>query len=407
MSPAFRLPAFLLLAWIGAPASASPAPEPPPEAEDLYLGASQALTRRDYPEAIRLLERLTALDDYPVYRADLGRAYLGAQQYERARAQFLLALEGQPPPEARDLLHFYLRMAEQRQTQAREWFARLELGWRHDSNVNLGPSRREATLYGLPFTWSDASLPRADQGLRLAASVVHARPLGHGWQWQSNGQLELLRQQNETDRNTDFFSLDSGPHIPILEGRGDLHLVAGVSRSWQGDAGQSRSCWFSPQASLPLAAGHQARARLLTRRAWFDAAAPMNADLGALTLAWRWEPAQDWTLEAALKTARESAADPAWSHRDRGATLELSGALPARLRLEAEIGLTRARYKAAESWADAPREERRRHVQLDLSRELGGGWYAALSWESARVEANLGPYDTRREIWQAQVSRAF
>lgn len=44
---------------------------------------------------------------------------------------------------------------------------------------------------------------------------------------------------------------------------------------------------------------------------------------------------------------------------------------------------------------------------LGLSRDLGGGYYGALSWNRARVVSNLGLYDTARDVFQLQINKAF
>jgi tetratricopeptide (TPR) repeat protein len=69
--------------------------------ERLYQQGECALLRRQYRTATESFSELVARDPNPVWRAELGRAYLGAQQFERAREQFLLALQSDPPQAAK------------------------------------------------------------------------------------------------------------------------------------------------------------------------------------------------------------------------------------------------------------------------------------------------------------------
>lgn len=379
-----------------------------PDAEAVrYLSGACALERREYREAIRQLEPLVAQEDYPVYRADLGRAYLGAQEFERARAEFLKALASNPPEEARALLQVFLQMADQQQTQAKDWIATLSLGWRHDSNVNGGPGNREVTLYGLPFTWSDDTLPKSDQAWRIAGALTHAKTLGGSLSWQTNAQLEWLRHQTHDAYDTSWLALDSGPHFSLAGGSADLYLPLGLSRTWLADADYVRMAWFAPQLSLTLNPRNQLLLAVSAQKKdYLDSPALGSVTRGA-SLAWRHELASRWVLEPSVKCAEEAAEDPAYSNRTRSLGLALRGNLPAGLRLNAEANYTRAEYAAAESWAAAPRADHRMNYALGFSRDLGGGYYGALSWSRARVVSNLGLYDTTRDVFQVQISKAF
>lgn len=343
-----------LQAAAGACAQLSALPANPDAEQARYLSGACALERREYREAIRLLEPLVTAEDYPVYRADLGRAYLGAQEFERARAQFLRVLASNPPEEARNLLQVFLQMADQQRTQAKDWIANLTLGWRHDSNVNGGPSSRDITLYGLPFTWSDDTMPKSDQVWRAAGSLTHAKALGGNLSWQTNAQLELLRHQTFETYDTSWIALDSGPHFGFAGGGADLYLPMGISRTWLDDADHIRMAWFAPQLSLTLNPRNQMLLALSAQKKDYLESEALSSKTHDVRLAWRHELVNRWVLEPSVKYAKEDAGDPAYSNHTRSLGLALRGSLPAGLRLNLEANYTRAEYAATESWADAP-----------------------------------------------------
>lgn len=375
--------------------------------ERLFLAGQCALEQRQFRSAARLLEELVALDDYPVYRAELGRAYLGSQEFERARTQFLRALESHPPQEARNLLHMFIQMADQQQTQAREWVATATFGLRHDSNVNTGPLSADVTLFGLPFVMSGESMPKRDSAWLATLNAVHIRPLGGRLAWQSRASLELVRNQAYHQYDTTQVAIDTGPHWAVGDGRTNLYLPLGLARLYLNSAGYARTLWLTPQVSRTVGSRDVLIFALPLQRRTFDDSDAMSSHSAAVSVAWRHTIGSDWTLEPSLRAGDEDATDPAYSNRTVQAGLALRGSLPWGLRLSLEATHTRARYQAAEVWAEEARKDARSNLGAALSKDLGGGYYATLSWNQARIRSNLGFYSSSREQWQAQLTKAF
>lgn len=378
---------------------------------DSYSRAQCALERRAYREAIALLEALIRKEDDPVYRADLGRAYIGAQEFERAREQFLQALASNPPEEARQLLRVFLQMAEQQQTQAREWFANVALGWLYDSNVNNGPSSRDILLFGLPFTLAEDGLPKSDRAWHLAANAVHAKPLAR-WEsaaliWQTNLGLDALQYQTWHQYDAQQMLFDTGPHLRLLQDRLDLYLPLGGNRTYMNSQPYTLSRSFTPQVTYAVGQQDLALLALPLSRKSYDQASALDISSYGLALGWRHLWSSGWTLEPMLRFARDNARDDAYGNRAWTAQISLRGSLPAGLRLRAESSYGRARYLAAEFWADVPRDDSKISHLLSVSRDLPGGYYLSLTWQRSRTLSNLALYTSERDQIQVQLNKAF
>ncbi|HUW37169.1 MAG TPA: tetratricopeptide repeat protein [Rhodocyclaceae bacterium] len=401
-------------AWAGDAPSAQSACEraasPPANADETarrYAAGECALQRRQYREAIKSFSELVGIEANPIFRAELGRAYLGAQEYERAREQFLIALQSNPPEAAKRLLRLFIRMADQQRTQAKDWFAQVSVGEAYDSNINSGPMSPGVTVYGLPFTMTQDSMPKSDHALHAAFSAVQNRSLSDQLSWQSDVALDAMKYATYGNYDTSQFSVDTGPHLAPAGGKSEFYLPLGASRATQGGSGYSASWFFSPQFSLRVTGTDLLVASAAIARNRYDAAPAQNATADSLGLAWRRVLGGNWTIEPSLKFAKERAASPAFSDLARTAALSLSGSLPHGLRLTAASAITWADYQEAEAWADAARRDRRRNSSLSLSKELDGGYYASLSWLDLRTGSNLGLYSTARRQLQLQLTKSF
>ncbi len=375
--------------------------------ERLYAAGACALVRQDYREAIRLLEMLVTQDAHPVYRADLGRAYLGAQQFEQARKQFQLALESAPPDNARRLLQVFLQMAEQEQTQAKAWFASAAVGQVYDSNINSGPLSKDVTLFGLPFTMNDSAMPKSDRALHAAFSAVHTQSLGDGLSWQTNSAVDLMRYQTYGQYDTSQVNVDTGPHFSLGKGRADLYLPVGVGRTYLNSAPYTTTRSIAPQLRYSVSNADMATLNLPVANKTYSEAPAMSSNSRGISLAWRHALSEAWVLEPSLRYVRENATDPAYSNIQRSLSLSLRGSLPAQLRFSGEVSATRAGYAEAEFWADAARRDTRLNYALSLSRDLAGGYYLSLSWLRMRTLSNLALYSSERTQVQVQISKSF
>ena len=373
----------------------------------LYATGECALQRRQYREAIRSFSELVGIEANPVFRAELGRAYLGAQEYERAREQFLIALQSNPPEAAKRLLRLFIRMADQQQTQAKDWFAQISIGAAYDSNINAGPMSPDVTVYGLPFTMTQDSMPKSDRALHAAFSAVQNRSLNDHLSWQSDAALDAMKYATYGNYDTAQLSLDTGPHLALAGGKSEFYLPLGVIRTTLGGGGYSASGFFAPQFSVRVTTTDLLVASASIARNRYDAAPAQNATADGLGLAWRHVLGGNWTVEPSLKFVKERAASPAFSDLARTAGIVVSGSLPHGLRLTAASAVTWADYREPEAWADAARRDRRRNTSLSLSKELEGGYYASLSWLDLRTGSNLGLYSTARRQLQLQLSKSF
>ena len=378
-----------------------------PKAQRLYLSGECALERHEYRQAVVLFQELVGLDSNPIFHAELGRAYLGAQEFERARAEFLSVLAGNPPEPAKKLLRVFLQMADQQQTQAKTWFATAAVGLQYDSNVNTGSVSSQTTFYGLPFTLAPESMPKSDGALRGTFSVVHAKPLSGVWSWQSNANLDMVRHHAYRQYDTDQVILDTGPHLAVLDGQADFYLLIGLARALLGGAGYTLSRTVSPQLSYMIGQSDLAMLSVPLARKTYDNAPAMNSTAYALAPSWRHILPGAWTLEPSLRYGVENAADDAFSNKVATVGLALRGSLADIWRLNVEANYSRARYRAAESWADSPRQDSRINYQLALSRNMERGYYLTLSLLRMRIVSNLALYASERTQMQVQLSKGF
>ena len=375
--------------------------------EQLYASGECALQRLRFREAIGHFSELLALDPNPVFRAELGRSFLGAQEFERAREQFLLALQSDPPDQARTLLNMFIQMADQQKTQAKEWFASAVLGTLFDSNINSGPLSPDVMLYGLPFTMGQDSMPKSDHALHMLFSVVQNRTLGNGASWQSDASLDTVSYAVYSSYDTRQLNIDTGPHIAIAGGNGDLYLPLGVSRTSLGGNGYSATVSLAPQVSYRLALTDLLITSPSFARTTYDKASARDANAASLGLSWRHQLGEDWTFEPSLKVALEHAEDHAFANKARSAGLSVSGSLPYGVRFAAYTLATWADYREPESWADTTRKDRRRSTNLSLTKYVAGGYYATLSVQDSRTYSNLGLYSTAKRQAQLQLSKSL
>nr|WP_315230410.1 surface lipoprotein assembly modifier [uncultured Albidiferax sp.] len=396
----------LACAGVRAQDSCAPAELQAQDDESRYDTAHCLIERKAYRQAIAILSELVAKDDWPVYKAELGRAYLGAQEFELARQQFIQSLNANPPENARLLLQRYLGMAEQQQVQTKEWMATASLSRIWDSNLNTGPISAAITVYGLPFTLDTGSMPQADQGSRAAIAALQVHPLRDAFEWRSSANLESTHYDHFSRYNTQQASVETGPGLHYSDRLVfNLPLVAGLT--WLGSAVYTDFKGLSPQlrySSGALGTGTLSAQLLRTR---YADAPWMSSSSTSLTAAWRNNFAAQWSAEASLQRTLERANDASFSNQRSSATLGVQGTLFNLLRVAAETSLTSARYSAAESWASAPRSDTRRNVSASISKDLPGGYYLALSWSRSTIGSNLEIYSTQRRQTQIQLSKTF
>ena len=377
----------------------------PPEAQ--LREAECALQTRRYADAARLYQNLLQQGDDPIFHAELGRAYLGLQDFEHARAEFLLALASHPPPEAQALLQMFLQMADQQRTQAKTWMATLSWGLMHDNNSNQGPRSAQVELFGLPFTMNADGLPRASNAAQASLNLVHNAALQPDLLWQSNLNGASTRYSRNHAMDLGSVALDTGPRW-AMNAQGDvLYVPVGYSRVDLDGQNYIDSRTVTPQWSRQFSPADQGLASLTLARNRHPQSDGRSSVARSLAWGWRHLLGGRWALEAGLRQGAEEARDSAFSNRQKGVSLALSGSPAEGWRLGANLAWTQYRYRDAEAWASAPRHDLRLQAGWQIARAIPGGYYLSVSGSLTRVQSNLALYTSLRRQTQAQISKSF
>ncbi|MDD0815964.1 porin family protein [Curvibacter sp. HBC28] len=384
-----------------------PQETPAPTTPSAARLAECALQERRYEEAAQRYQALLAENDHPIFHAELGRAYLGLQDFERARIEFLQALATNLPPQARALLQMFLQMSEQQRTQAKSWMATLSWGLMHDSNSNQGPRSDQVELFGLPFTLNADGLPRASPAGLANLSVVHNATLQTDWLWQSNLNGALTRYSRNHAMDLGNVALDTGPRW-ALPGQGNsIYVPVGYSRTELDGQHYVDASTITPQWVRQLGLSDQALVSVMLARSRYPQNDARSAVGRSASLGWRHLIAGRWTLEGSVRQGQEDARDSAYSHQLRGVTLGLSGSPAEGWRVGGQLGWAQYRYRDAEVWASAARRDVRVNAGWQLARAFPGGYYLSLSGTLARTQSNLALYSSLRRQTQATVSKTF
>ena len=100
-----------------------------------------------------------------------------------------------------DNVHAYLEAIRQR----KRYTGTLEFGVAPDTNLNAAPAANQVTLFGLPFTLTQASRPHSGVGLALFSGGEYFAPIAADWRWRveatEGSPGRLLRLARLTIRN--------------------------------------------------------------------------------------------------------------------------------------------------------------------------------------------------------------
>src|SRR5450830_23633 len=384
-----------------------PGAEGPKQPDSQVQDAECALQARRYAEAVTRYQRLLEHHDNPIFHAELGRAYLGLQDFEQARSEFLQALASNPPPQARALLQMFLQMTDQQRTQAKTWMATLSWGLMHDTNSNQGPRSAQVELFGLPFTMNADGLPRASNAALANLSLVHNAPLQADLLWQSNVNGASTHYSRTHAMNLGSVALDTGPRW-ALTAQGDvLYVPVGYSRTDLGGQNYIDTTTLTPQWSRQFGLGDQGLASLTLSRNRNPQSDGRSSTLRTVAFGWRHLVGGRWALESSLRQGEEDARDSAFSNRQRGASLALSGSPAEGWRLGTNLAWSQYRYRDAEAWASAPRHDLRFSAGWQIARAIPGGFYLSVSSSLTRTQSNLALYSSLRRQTQALISKTF
>ena len=193
----------------------------PGDLDVLFRYATLATQVGDLEGAISALERMLLINpDLPRVRLELGVLYYRLGSYEAARTYFDTALQSPSvPAEVRAKAEQYLTEIASK-SRVSTFSGEVFLGWRYQSNANLGPATSRVLLFGQAANLNQAGLGTPDWGAVGSIQLRHTYDFGN----QDKSQLETLftaygnRQFQLSAANVSLVNLTSGPRFQVLPG---------------------------------------------------------------------------------------------------------------------------------------------------------------------------------------------
>ena len=196
----------------------------PANLDKLFRFAVLSAETGDLEGAISALERILVINpDLPRVRLELGILYFRLGSYEAAQTYLETALASPAlPEELRQRAAPFLAATRQRLSPSRfsgEGF----LGWRYQSNANLGPSSSNILLFGAPANLNATALGTPDWGVVGSLQLHHVLDLRR----QDKGMLETHltgyanRQFQLNTTDVALFDINTGPRFQAFEGTFD------------------------------------------------------------------------------------------------------------------------------------------------------------------------------------------
>ena len=160
-----------------------------------------------FTEARRAYKAVLELDpDADQAKAEIAATYHAEGRVSEARAAYQDVLDTNPPPGVRGNIERAMAALDSR----KPWYARVSMGGIYDSNVRSGPSDRDITAFGLPFSLSDSSLEEDSFGFFASALGGYSQTLTPHWRLSYQGSLNHRDYEND-DFDTQTASLAAGP----------------------------------------------------------------------------------------------------------------------------------------------------------------------------------------------------
>jgi tetratricopeptide (TPR) repeat protein len=193
----------------------------PANLDVLFRFAGLAIETGDLEGAISALERMLIINpDLTRVRLELGVLYFRLGSYQAARSYLQAVLSSSSlPPEIRARAEQF--MAEIQKRLSRSYFAgEAFVGWRYQSNANLGPSNSNVLLFGAPANLNQAATGSPDWGVVSSLQVTHRYDLAT----QDKAALETQftgyanRQFQVSTTNVALLQLTTGPRFQVLSG---------------------------------------------------------------------------------------------------------------------------------------------------------------------------------------------
>ncbi len=180
-----------------------------------YAGVSARL--QDYEAAISTLERmLVFVPDLPRVQLELGALYFNIGSYVIAERYFRNVLEADdlPAPVRARIARFRDEIVER--TRKHRFSGKLETGLIHDSNAALGPTDREALLFGRRAIRT-GDLGESDTGVQVLAQITHRYDFGGQGNefWRTDASFSGRRYQDVDEGASESFFLRTGPQLAL------------------------------------------------------------------------------------------------------------------------------------------------------------------------------------------------
>lgn len=193
----------------------------PADLDVLFRFATIASQTGDLEGAVSALERMLLISaDLPRVRLELGVLYYRLGSYEVARTYLEGALKSPnlPPDVRRRAEEFMAQIVDQQKPShlSGEFF----LGWRYQSNANLGPATSNVLLFGQAANLNQQAVGTSDWGVVSSLQVRHTYDFGR----QDKAALETTftayanRQFQVAAANVSLLDLTSGPRFQIFSG---------------------------------------------------------------------------------------------------------------------------------------------------------------------------------------------
>jgi hypothetical protein len=244
----------------------------PADLDVLFRFAGLATQVGDLEGAVSALERMLLINpDLPRVRLELGVLYFRLGSYEVARAYFDTALKSPTlPADVRAKAQEYLAQIAT-QEKPSSLTGETFIGWRYQSNANLGPGNSQVLLFGQAANLNQAGLGTPDWGAVGSVTVRHRYDFGS----QDKGALETQftaygnRQFQVSAANVWLLDLTSGPRFQIFSGTfEDVSLKPFVTGGyvWVNDTSYYGSWGAGLELNSLLANGFRNSSILVARR---------------------------------------------------------------------------------------------------------------------------------------------
>jgi tetratricopeptide (TPR) repeat protein len=193
----------------------------PANLDVLFKFASLASKTGDLEGAISALERMLLIDnDLPRVRLELGVLYYRLGSYEVART-YLESAQKSPhlPPDVRSRAEQFMAHVQNQQKRS-QFSGEAFIGWRYQSNANLGPASSSVQLFGQIANLNQNSLGSPDWGVVSTLQLRHRYDLGR----QDNSAIETQltayanRQFSVQAANVSLLDLTTGPRFQVFSG---------------------------------------------------------------------------------------------------------------------------------------------------------------------------------------------